>query len=140
MNNSTGIVIVFIASFLFGLSCIISPAQSPVPTKTPFTISDEELAKLTDADIAKTEVHKNKLEGVVTQKLNKVAEVAQNQKSSISDIKSAGDATAKAFADYKKWAEEQAAERNKAVFALSSVLKKLHRAKFIATGIWIALC
>jgi len=140
MKNTSGIVIVCLTMLSLGLLAYIAPAQSPTPVKTPFTISDEELAKLTDADIAKTEAHKNELEGVVIQKLDKSIEVAKNQGSSLSDIKTAGEETTKAFGEYKQWAGEEIARGNKAIFALSGVLKKLHRAKFIATGIWIALC
>lgn len=118
-------------AILSGLCAVVTP--------TPFDPSKIDFSKFTPAEIEATERHRDQLKGEVRQAQTKQAEVIEDQGSSINDIKNAAAATQKSFDDYRTAAEAQIDKGNKAIAALDQVLKKLHLAKWILCGIWVAV-
>jgi len=93
-------IAVVIGAVLSIAMCSSTPV--PAPTRTPFTISDEELAKLTDEDMAKTEAHKQQLEKEVMSSIDTVGAVAVLQGATLTDAAQATAEAKVAFAQYKK--------------------------------------
>ena len=64
---------------------------------------------------------------------------AQTQ-ASLDAAQKANDETKLQFQAYQKTAETEIAKGNAAILSLSHVVKKLHTAKWLMSGLWIALC
>lgn len=130
------VAVVFLA--LLDTNGLTTPTPQPVPTA--IDVSKIDYSKLKPEDIEATEAHRNQLKGEVEQAHDKQAEVIASQGSSIKDIKSEADRTEVAFRAYKDASEAQITKGNEAIAALDHVLKKLHLAKLVVTGVWLALC
>lgn len=137
----------YLFAFLIGIALIIWAATchgaTPTPepaVPTPFDVSQIDFSKFTPEEIAATEKHRDALKGDVKQAQNRQAQVIADQGSSIAEVKVAAEETQKSFDKYRAAAETQINKGNQAIAALDHVLKKLHLAKWILCGIWVALC
>jgi hypothetical protein len=117
------------------LACwFIAATPTPVPTRAPFTISDAELEKLTDADIAKMEAHKQQLEGEVLTSINKVGDTAVEQGASLADAAQATSQARLAFAQYKKETQDQIAKGNAAILKYAKKAAKLRTVGYVGNA------
>jgi hypothetical protein len=114
-------------SFMAGCALIIGATKcaAQAATPTPFEISDEELSKISEEDIAKTDVHRKKLLAEAETSAGNVVEVAIEQGASIAAIMRAREEAARALDNYTKATEEQINKGNKAIAGYSKVKGKL---------------
>lgn len=120
---------------LIGLACTLFASPSPTPSSAePFTISDAELEKLTDEDMAKTEAHKQQLEGEVITSINKVGETAIAQGGSLTDAAQATSEAKAAFAQYKSETQEQIAKGNVAILKYAAKAAKLRTVGYVGNA------
>jgi hypothetical protein len=122
---------------LAGVTAIHSQVESP----TPFTITDEELAKLSDEDMAKTEAHRQQLLRDAEESAGKVADVASDAQLGATNkgIQADLSKAVKDFKDYKDASEIQIAQGNKSIIALAHVMPRYHRLKWIACALVVAV-
>ena len=107
---------------------------------TPIDFSQIDFSKFTPEEIAETESHRDQLKQDLANKLQTVATVNTSQGATLQQSQLAANEVQKSFAAYQAAAEAQITAGNKAIAALSHVLKKLHLAKWIVTGLWVAIC
>lgn len=115
-------------------------AIAATATPTPFDVSKIDFSQFSPEEIAATERHRDELKGEVRQAQERQTQVIQDQGASIEEIQTAAVETERSFNAYKSAAEAQITKGNKAITALDHVLRKLHIAKWILCGIWLALC
>jgi hypothetical protein len=128
-----------LAIILFGLYFVaVAVFHGETPTPTPIDFSKLDFSKFTPAEIEATEKHRDQLKSQLRQNLDTVATVNTNQGHTLEESQSAIAATKKSFADYQAATEAQITKGNQAIAALDHVLKKLHLAKWILCGLWLA--
>jgi hypothetical protein len=108
-------------------------------TPTPADYSNFDFSKISDADIAATEAHRQALKDHLKQSILNVQSVSTAQSATLKDVKVASDQTQKAFGDYQAAAEAQIAKGNQAITALAKALKQLTRARWIMEGLVVAI-
>jgi hypothetical protein len=119
------------------LALFLFTAASPTPA--PFDVNTVDFSKISEADMAKTEAHRQELLGSADKKLQQVGEVAADQSNSLADAAKATEEAKAAFAAYKKVTEDQITKGNIAIAQLNGVLVKYHKVKWILSAIWMAL-
>lgn len=140
MNDKSIIALsLLVLSGYIGL-VFVGMAASPKPIPTPFDTSKIDYSQFSEAEMAATEKHRDELKGDVKKAQDTQATIIADQGASIAEIKVAADATQKSFNLYKEAAEAQITKGNQAIASLDHVVKKLHLAKWILCGIWVALC
>lgn len=128
---------------VLGLLLILSAGlhgatPTPAPIPTPFDASKIDFSQFTPEEIEATERHRNELKGEVREAQERQSIVIEDQGSSIDAIRNAAIETERSFNAYRSAAEAQIDKGNRAIAALDHVLKKLHLAKWILCGIWLA--
>ncbi len=122
------IILIFIAAY----------SVSASPTPTPFDASKIDYSQFTPEEIAKTEAHRNELNAQLSETLKSVGQTANDQGASLERVQEALVAAQASFTTYQMAVESQLTKANQAIAALNHVLAKLHLAKWIMCGLWIA--
>ncbi len=125
-------IIVTVIVLIIGAYCV--SAQTP----TPFDASKIDYSKFTPEEIAKTEAHRKELKGDLNTLLKSVEKTANDQGATLEQVQESLMVTKTSFEHYQQVAEAQIDKGNQAIAALDHVLHKLHVAKFLACGLWIA--
>lgn len=124
---------------LIGLAFTLFASPVPAPTRTPFTITDEELSKITDEDMARTEAHKQALESEVLTSIDKVGETAMDQGASLAAAAAATSEARLAFAQYKRDTQDQIEKGNSAILKYAKKSAKLRLVGIVGNAFILAI-
>lgn len=94
----------------------------------------------TRAELLQTIKHIEQLAQETQAELDQERAAHDQTKLALDGAQKAAQDTQAQFTQYQKTAEAEIEKGNKAILALAHVVKKLHLAKFIMSGLWIALC
>lgn len=94
----------------------------------------------TRAELLQTVRHISQLAQETQDELNQEKTAHAQTTAALQQAQAATQDTQNQFNAYQAAAETQIKKGNEAIAQLNSVIKKLHRAKWILCGIWVALC
>ena len=133
-------VVVFLALLgLLAVAFTAAGATTPSPTPT-FNVWLVDTSKISADAIAKTIAHRDALFQQHQQANATTNNEAKQQAAALVNAAATNDQSAKALLAYQQSVAATVTKANAAIAALDHVLKKLHLAKWIMTGLALAAC